>query len=720
MTAHKLIFLIVMGLYLAGFLIPFLFSKHKGISHLSLLLALVASGVGGYWMGNFWLSASLVTEPIELWRTKWFVGTLLHADLPNMVWEIQIDALAAFYGFIITAFAVVVSLYSFNALSAPHYEQQKGRIASAFNLFVGSTLMVVLVSDIFSLIVALEIMTLSFGYLAMYKHLLYQNAPHQKESELYRAKVAPQVYMIINHASTTFLLVALLLLAIQANSMSFAAISEAKTTLSVLQSNTIFLFTLVGLGIRAGLSPSHVWVPIVHPASPTTTHAFSLGIAIKVAIYLMIRFFFQFLPVQWWWGYVVILLAVFTAVINVWYAIVSHDLKTALAYHSIENVGIIVAGVGVALLFLGRPDQVTVAQSNTLVMLGLAASFYHTLNHAVFKGLLYLATGAIDNLTNQVVSFNKLGGLIKLYPFTSAMFLVGAVSIAGFPPFNGFVSEWLTVRALLDGAFVLSKRPVPLAIILCALILLAAAFALTAFCFFKMVGLALMGQPRSSSADRQNWQTHDVPWFMKSTMGMMALLCLLLGIFPKPVYEAMLQVTAVVYPLPNDTMLAWQDLSPLDMDNNPMREQPIEMRALFLFSLFVVGGILLLRRNKRVQSVPIPWNCGTLYHPAHMQPTSSSLSYMLRDTMNQRNMQTENPPPDYLPATIYVSHSTAFPQTMIEWFRHSINILIAWSLTRSTSIGKRLQNKDIRRYLSYIFIANIVAILLFLCIWVLL
>ncbi|KAA3664984.1 MAG: hypothetical protein DWQ04_02965, partial [Chloroflexi bacterium] len=612
MNSNFMLLWVVLGLYLLGCLLPFL-SQSRRMTNGSLSLALAASGVGAFWTGSIWLNHPSISERSILWESEWFTAEFLNGGLPSLIWELRLDALSAFYGFLITAFAAVVAVYSFGALSAPHYKQQQARIAAAFNLFVATTLLVVLVNDIFSLIVTLELMTLSFGYLTMYKHILYQSTPTDDTKASYRAKMAPQIYMIISHASTTFLLVALLMLAIHAGSLSFDKFEEAAKSLPVAQANIIFLLVLAGAGIRAGLTPGHIWVPLVHPASPTTTHAFSLGIAIKVAIYLMVRFFFQFLPVQPWWGFVVIVAGVITALVNVWYAIASHDLKTALAYHSIENVGIIVAGLGIALLFAARPN------GDLLMVLGLTASLYHTLNHAVFKGLLYLATGAIDNLTGQVVAFHKLGGLIKLYPWTSVFFFIGAVSISGFPPFNGFVSEWLTVQAVLKGAYLLRMEPLSLALVIAALVMLAAAFALTAFCFYKMVGLTFLGQPRTPDLERMGWSPRDVPVTMVSMMGLMAILCLLLGIFPGKVTRSIVSVTAVFSPnIPIAAKtVSWQTLALPAAAN--ASGHPIEMGRILIVGLTLGMVAYLFGRKKAVRRVPTAWNCGTDYHPETMQ-----------------------------------------------------------------------------------------------------
>jgi hydrogenase-4 component B len=511
--------------------------------------------------------------------------------------------------------------------------------------------------------------------------------------------------MIISHTSTAFLLIALIILAILAGGFGFNQLSESGKNIEPMLATIVFLLAFAGLGIRAGLMPAHIWVSLVHPSSPTTTHALSLGIAIKVSVYLMYRFFFQFLEPQAWWGYLVLLVAVSTALVNVWYAISSHDLKTALAYHSIENIGIICVGIGVALVFQ-KTDRF-------IATLALVASLYHLLNHAIFKGLLYLGTGAIDNLTHQVVEFHKLGGLIKLYPLTSAMFLIGSFSIAGFPPFNGFISEWLTLQALFSG---LTRDPwfIGLPVTLVSLVLLVASFALTAFCFYKIAGLTLLGQPRSSEKERKKWERQDVPWSMGSVMLLMAALCLALGLFPGQVIP---HLAFALQPLGSvgtgwDCFPSWNGVRlNVGAGSNGLPVTLILGVALGLMLIPILASLF-----QQTRRPPIAWNCGAPGIVTQVaQYTSSAVSFLIRDQFGVVSAtKLAQAAPDYLPARLPLSHSDRYPQVVIEIFRALDNYLIGWLLNISEDVGRTLQNRDIRRYLAYILIANLVALLLFI------
>lgn len=697
--------LILTGMFLTGFIVPVFWPKRAPAVYTSLALALLGSLFGLITFGGFWLGAASPQKAI-IWSSGWPVA-LLSSNLPPLQWEIYIDNLAAFFGFLITAFSALVAIYSFSALQAPHYRGQRHWIASAFNLFIWSTLVVVIANDVFLLLIGLEIMTLAFAYLALFKHFLSLEKPgHLTEEGRRNARLAPQVYLIISHTSTAFILIALLLLAVYAGGrLSFDDLRRAADQLNPAVASLAFLLALAGLGIRAGLTPAHFWVPLVHPSSPTTTHALSLGIAIKVAIYLMLRFFFEFLEPQMWWGYLVLLVAVITAFVNVWYAIASHDLKTALAYHSIENIGIITVGIGLALIFTSFKE----ATLRWIAVLALVASLYHLLNHAVFKGLLYLATGAIDNLTHQVVEFHKLGGLIKRYPHTSAFFLVGAISIAGFPPFNGFVSEWLTLQALLKGAGEV-KNELRVLIILTSLILLAASFALTVFCFYKITGLTLLGEPRSSP---EEWETGEAPAPMRLVMAIMALLCLGLGLFPGQVAPRLLPMIRglgfeeVVLARPS-----WVNLQFETPRGIHLASPAIALMLVLVLLLFLVP--ILINRAGETRRPAAPWNCGTPYTPLAMQYTGAASSELIRRLLNYLSPRLAENAPDYLPARLWLSASQVHPQVVIELFRAGYNRGVDLLLRGSTWLGRAIQQEDIRQPLTYIFWTNILVLVLFL------
>ncbi len=757
------IFLLCLTLaWILATLLPVFWHKAVNISlSLALLTNLIAAGFSAaIWLG--FLKWEMLKIPVNWWAGIDVV--IQNQTLPPLQLEFILDTLSAFFIFLVTSFSALVAVYSFKALQARHYRDYAHWITSAFNIFTWSTVMVLVAHDGVSLLISLELMTLSFGYLVLYKHFLYQDDQHHiVEPEKQRnAFIAPQVYLMISHASTVFLLLAILLLAIQTGGWSYQDFAknshkmqtkidelnlridelkkqgislpqgpERKSLLDNVQRElngyivsrneqvilltAIFLFSLVGLGIRAGLTPAHVWVSLVHPSSPTTTHALSLGIAIKVAIYLMYRFFFQFLPPQAWWGYLLLAVAIITALANVWYAISSHDLKEALAYHSIENIGIICVGIGFGLIFWN--------QSRSLAYLGLIASLYHLLNHAVFKGLLYLATGAIDNLTHQTVDIDRLGGLIHTYGYTASMFLIGSFSISGFPPLNGFISEWLVLQTGLIGFYKLHGDDITSLIsslaILLSLLLLVASFALTVFCFYKMAGIALLGMPRLSEDERTEWEKNDVHFTMKWVMGLMAFLCLFLGTLPSVLAP---QLVKAFNPLQmpdnfwDQNQAQWYQfqLPPQSVPFAPENYSLSLQASVVIILLLGIAAIFRWRFHSHVETrqPELPWSCGEpLQKMTTHQYTSGALSFSFRKLFGIKGVVSSTE--EYLPANMVLSKSPNNQQYITEIFRYYYNQVIGVLLGFSEELGKEIQNRDIRSYLKYVFWVTIIVFFLY-------
>ncbi len=287
--------------------------------------------------------------------------------------------------------------------------------------------------------------------------------------------------------------------------------------------NAAFLLFLIGFGMKAGIVPLHTWLPAAHPVAPSNVSAFLSGVIIKTGIYGMARVFFYFLGnPPMWWGVTVLTIGTVSAVLGVLYALMQHDLKRLLAYHSIENIGIILMGFGASLMFLHHDD----ARSHPLLAsLALIAGLYHTINHAVFKGLLFLGAGAVLHATHTR-DMEHMGGLAKRMPQTAFCFLVGAVAISALPPLNGFVSEWLTYQSLLQGfgttdSLVRLMFPIGGA-------LLALTGALAAACFVKAFGITFLAQPRSEAAAK----AHEASLTMLLGQGVLVAACVFLGLFP--------------------------------------------------------------------------------------------------------------------------------------------------------------------------------------------
>ena len=371
------------------------------------------------------------------------------------------------------------------------------------------------------------------------------------------------------------------------------------------------------IAAKAGVIPLHVWLPEAHPVAPSNISALMSGVMLKTSIYGIIRFAFDFIKIfPWWWGGVVLALGLISALMGVLYALMQHDLKRLLAYHSVENIGIILIGLGLSMIFASFHLPV-------LASLGLIAALYHTLNHAMFKGLLFMGAGAVLHATHER-NMEAMGGLIHCLPWTAALFLVGCVSISALPPFNGFVSEWLTFQA-----FLLSPAlPHPLLKLLIPLgaAMLALTGALAAACFVKVFGVVFLGHWRGH---QQPERIHEVGWSMRFGMLLAALACFLLGILPTWV-------------------IGWLDTIPEQLCGGKLAESagkygwmwltPIaHERASYSGPVVFVGicavvavtWLLLHVRATQVKRVPI-WDCGFAKLTPRMQYTATSFSMPIR------------------------------------------------------------------------------------------
>ena len=321
-------------------------------------------------------------------------------------------------------------------------------------------------------------------------------------------------YLAVTHLGGVGTWIAILLLA-HADAFGGAAAISSGSGLQI----AIALAALVGMGTKAGVMPLHVWLPRAHPIAPAPVSALMSGVMIKVALYGLVRVLVEWvgvLPV--WFGVLVLAVGALSAVGGVIYALFQHDLKRLLALHSIENVGIIVLGLGACLILRSRG-------ADSWAAFALGAALLHTVNHAVFKSLLFLGSGAFERAVGSL-ELDRIGGLLRRMPWTAGAFLVGAMAIAGLPPLNGFASEWLTLQALLHvTAYGHVGDGMAGAVALAAL---AATAALALFCFVKVVGLVLLGPPRSDAAAA----AEEAPLPMRAALVLLAGVCVVLGVVP--------------------------------------------------------------------------------------------------------------------------------------------------------------------------------------------
>ena len=462
-------------------------------------------------------------------------GVNLPLGLPWIGAHFRIDALSAFFLVIVNLGSAGASLF---AIGYGRHEEAPGRVLPFYPVFLAAMNLVVMADDAFAFLFSWEFMSLASWALVM--------AHHEDEENRH----AGFVYIVMASAGTLALLLAFGLLAGSVGGYAFDAMRA--TPLAPAGAALVFCLALFGAGSKAGLVPLHVWLPLAHPAAPSHVSALMSGVMTKVAIYGFIRIAFDLLgPPQWWWAVLVLIVGGATAVLGLLYALLQDDLKRLLAYSTVENVGIVFIGLGLALAFGTNAMPAAAA-------LALTAALFHALNHSLFKSLLFFGAGAVLNATGER-NIERMGGLIHRMPVTAFAFLVGAAAISALPPLNGFVSEWLTFQAILISP---DMAQWSLKIIVPAIGgLLALAAALAAACFVRAYGVAFLGRPRSPAAANAS----EVDRFSLAAMLAFAGLCLLLGILPGLVIDALAPVTALVVggQLPAQVGQQWLSIVPI-------------------------------------------------------------------------------------------------------------------------------------------------------------
>ena len=449
------------------------------------------------------LAAALVAMASDLWAllANHHDGFVAPLGLPVVGLHVEFDILAAFFGLIVNGGLAAAALYGVG-LNRDH--DLSPRIEPFFAAFAAAMNLVLLAGDAFSFLFFWELMSLTSWALVVSRH---------EDAE---ARRAGHVYLVMAAMGTAALLFSFGMLAGASGHYDFAAMRS--TTYAPVTSAIILGAVLLGAGSKAGIVPLHAWLPLAHPAAPSHVSALMSGVMTKVAIYAIIRVVFDLLGTPaWWWAMPFLILGAATAVLGLLYAVLDGDLKRVLAYSTVENIGIIFVGLGLALAFKS-------GGYNAAAAVAMAASLLHALNHSWFKSLLFLGAGAVLHATGRR-SFDHLGGLIHRMPVTAALFLVGTMSISALPPFNGFVSEWLLFQAVLAGPVL----PEPVLRFMSPAVgaMLALAAALAAATFVRAFGITFLGRPRSGQAA----VAHETTRPQLMAMAILALLCLYGGLF---------------------------------------------------------------------------------------------------------------------------------------------------------------------------------------------
>ena len=609
-------------------------------------------------------------------------GIILPLGLPWLGAHFRIDALSALFLVVVNLGGAAASLYG---IGYGRHEAVPARVLPFFPAFLAGMNLVVMADDAFSFLLSWEFMSLVSWALVM---------AHHRDAENTRAGY---IYLIVASFGTLCLLLAFGLLAGPAGGYGFDAIRLAAPGSGL--AALILALVLLGAGSKAGLVPLHVWLPLAHPAAPSHVSALMSGVMTKVAIYGFIRIVFDLLgPPQWWWAMVLLAIGSISAVIGILSALMQQDLKRLLAFSTIENIGIIFIGLGLALGFGANAMPWAAA-------LALTAALFHVFNHALFKSLLFLAAGAILNATG-LRDLDKMGGLIHRMPVTAFAFLAGAVAISALPPLNGFVSEWLTFQAVLVSPELPQwglKVLVPTAGAMMAL-----SAALVAACFVKVFGVAFLGRARSTLVA----EAKEVDRFSLAAMLGFVALCLLAGVLPGFVIDAIAPAAELLVGarLPVQVHEPWLSIVPVAEARSSYNGLLVFAFILFSASFAVV---LIHRFASRKLRRSAPWDCGFPDPSPMTQYTGGSVAQPIRRVFGSllflAREQVEMPPPG---------------DTGAARFRLELRDLI-WETGYAPIAGlvgfaadrlNRMQFLTIRRYLSLVFLA-LVTLLLVLVIW---
>jgi formate hydrogenlyase subunit 3/multisubunit Na+/H+ antiporter MnhD subunit len=575
----------------SGFIAPLALRRHPGFVQIGSFALLGLGGALGLVAGGWAIATGAA-----------LTATLEPLGLPWLKWHLRLDALSGFFFVLLGTLVLAASLYG------PRYSSEFKRgpqplppLGIFTAVFVLGMQMLLLADDAFTFMIFWELMSVGGYMLVAYQH---QNAANRHAAFL---------YLLMAHIGALIILIAFGVLAAFGGGFTFDQMRAAELT--PLWASIAFACALAGFGTKAGIMPLHAWLPEAHPVAPSHISALMSGAMIKMGIYGIVRLTYDLIAqIYWQWGVVVLLLGTASALLGVLYALMQHDLKRLLAYHSIENIGIILIGLGLSMIFLGTGHPV-------LGTLGLVAALYHTINHALFKGLLFLGAGAVLYRTHER-DLEHLGGLIRRMPVTALFFLVGCIAISALPPFNGFVSEWLTFQAALQAPQL--DNGVLRAVIPINAALLALTGALAAACFVKAYGVAFLGRPRT----RHVAHAREVPAGMLAAMGLLAVLCLLLGVLPTLTIEALAPVTRLLVgqALPSATVQGWLWLTPIAPEVASY-SAPFVVLAIAL--VFALGYVFLKRRAKPART-GYAWNCGFGPLTHRMQYTSSAFSMPIR------------------------------------------------------------------------------------------
>lgn len=672
---EALFFLVIVG-YATGLVLPFCFRAKPNRQNLLAHGFAGFSGSAGIALG---LTGILSPTPLIL---------VAPTSLPLLTFAIRLDSLAAFFLLTISLTGLSVAIYAQGYATEFYDRGVVGRLGALFNAFLLSMTLVVIADNGFSFLVAWELMSLLSYFLVVTEH------------EKAEVRYAGLFYLIMTHVGTAFIIVAFLIFFQSAGSFSFEDFRHPKHPLPEGMRTLAFLMALIGFGTKAGIVPLHVWLPYAHPAAPSHISALMSGVMIKTAIYALIRVYFDFLGGQfpWWWGFAVLFLGATSALLGVMYALMEHDLKRLLAFHSVENIGIILLGIGAGMIFQSYGLK-------ELAALGLLAGLYHTINHAMFKALLFLGAGSLLYATH-VGNIEEYGGLLRRMPWTGVFFLIGAVSISALPPTNGFVSEWLVFQSLflsyqLPTAFLKLMLPIAAA-------LLALTGVLALACFAKAFGISFLALARSTHARH----AEEVPAPMLVGMGLPAAFCVVLGVAPMVMLPLLDQVVDPLAGISIEgkvlAMEGWA-LAPVNVEFSSISTPAL---ALLLMALALLGWGLAVTLGGRLRKRRYKtWGCGINLTP-RMEYTATGFAQPIKRVFSTVYQPTVKLETEFLDESRYFTKRRHFQFHIEPIFEKYLYDPLVTFFTALADRLRVIQAGSLHLYLTYIFVTLILLLLL--------
>jgi len=603
----------------------------------------------------------------------------LPSVLPLGGLALTLDPLGGLFLALIGFAAIPASIYAF----ADAAGARRGRFA--YVVFVTSMCVVPVAANTMTFLIAWELMSLASYFLVL----------HDRQSR--ESVSAAWIYAVMTHAGLVCLLAGMLLLGADVGSPHFEDWRAAAPTLTSTTRNAAFLLLALGFAGKAGVVPLHVWLPLAHPAAPSHVSALMSGVMIKLGVYGLLRVSLDWLGIgPPWWGAALLIAGAASSLIGVLYALVEHDLKRLLAFHSIENVGIILLGIGSAALY-------RVAGFDALAVLGLIAALYHTVNHAMFKALLFLGAGAVVHATGTR-NMEAMGGLIKRMPWTAACFLVGSAAIAALPPLNGFVSEWLTFLALFQNMRLEAIGQNLVFTLGIASLALTGGLAMA--CFVKAFGITFLALPRSDAAAH----AHEASRPMRVAMVTLATACVVLGVGPTLVVPAFGSVaSAVLRTAPDAIGGDWLTVRVSGQFASVSTAAiGVVLAGLFFAPLVALRLVGASRRTRAYET----WGCGRIVQTPRMEYTATAFANPFKRVFDFFYRPTKRLDIEFHPESRFfverIEYENPTRSIFEDWlYRPALRLLHAGARAAGA-----LQSGSANQYLAYILAALLLMLVL--------